>query len=401
MGKYAPLYRHLAAQPADIGQLQLTFAQVEQLVGTLPQASRSSLGWWAATLAADQGTQPQKAARWRVVSLDPAAQVVALTRDAAPDIPAPGHSSRSPSRHEFAAGIAAAAVTAAASGATAIVGLAHLPLIATVLMSMTAAAIAFTITQAIGSRQDAPAAQQWWAVSTVLALLLSLGAFTYHRFLDPAARAIAQPFTASVLVNPSPAIKQGCRTIVLPGPWRHYPTPGEPLTDANVSRWQTAQHGIDGGSTTVVIKLQGRSEQAVTISQPLVYVHRSPPVRGATAELSGGCGGGLQPRVFAVNLDLPSPTATLVAGQPYPPQQSGGTRWTQAATPSFTISASNPEFFVIVATTKTATCRWWVKLSWQSLSRTGTLTIGDNGRPFETTANSAQPWHHLNLGAWH
>lgn len=403
MGKYSPFHQHLAAQPVNVRQLQMTFEQIEELVGTLPSSARSDRRWWVRTLAAGREPEPQDAAEWHITLLDSAAQIVTLARDeAAPRSPAPGPSGRDSSRHEIAAGIAAAAAAAAAAATTAIVGLARLPLIATVVMSMAAAVIAFSITQAIGSREDARAARQWWAVSTVLALLLSVGAFAYHRVLDPATRAPAYPFTAVVLTNPSSVVEQDCRTFVLPGPWRHYPTPHEPLTDTNVNMWQAAQHAVDGRSTTVVIELQGRSSQVVTIGQPLVFVtSRSAPVRGSTAILSAGCGGGLRHRVFSVNLDQQSPSATLMAGQPYPSLRAGGTRWSQAAAPSFTISASDPEYFVIVATTKTATCHWWVQLSWQSLGRIGTLTIGDNGKPFETTANSPQAWHYLYAGAWH
>jgi hypothetical protein len=44
MGKYEPLRDYLAACTGD--QEQMTFGQVEQLVGPLPESSREYRAWW-------------------------------------------------------------------------------------------------------------------------------------------------------------------------------------------------------------------------------------------------------------------------------------------------------------------------------------------------------------------
>jgi hypothetical protein len=201
--------------------------------------------------------------------------------------------------------------------------------------------------------------------------------------------------------DPANVVSQTCRTVVFPGPWRNIPPPAPPLTDAAVNHWEASHRGIDADETAVVVELQGISEQAVAIDPPQVVVsNRGEPVNGTAAELSGGCGGTEVHRVFAVNLDDPQPLATLVAGAPYPAVKAGGKATAQAAAPSFTISASDPEYFVIIAKTTKCSCLWHVTLSWASMGRTGTLTLSDNGRPFATTASGGLPIHRLIFGSW-
>lgn len=436
--KYDPLRDYLAARPEDVRELTMGFDQVEQLVGRLPRSARIRRAWWGNTVDARVEAQAWRAAGWHVQSVDLAAEVVVFARGvtgAAPAArqhpasePPPGTgSARGPGGDEGVSGqadasgspeeratsrepvssraiagdLAVGVVAAAAAAATAIVGLTHLPWLALVLLSIAVGAIAFTMTQAIVSRKLAGFARMWWSFSTILVLLLGAGAFTYHKLFDPATRTPALPFSAVVMTDPSPIVDQGCRTIVLPGPWRNFPTPQGPLTDMNVNKWETSQHGVDGGETTVVVELQGLSDQVVTIDQPQVVVSsRRAPIRGSAVALTGGCGGGLQHRVFAVNLDQQDPAATLVAGVPYPPLQAGTKPSAQASSASFTISATDPEYFVIVATTKKALCQWFLDLSWQSMGKFGTLLIKNGAMSFKTTATATDPKHYLIFGAW-
>jgi hypothetical protein len=82
--------------------------------------------------------------------------------------------------------LAIALVTAAAAGASGIIGLTHLPWLALGLLSAAAGAVGFTVSQAIGSRNVADTARWWWSISTLSVLLLCVGAFTYHKAFDPA-----------------------------------------------------------------------------------------------------------------------------------------------------------------------------------------------------------------------
>jgi hypothetical protein len=440
VGKYDPLRDHLAACPEAVRELTMSFGEIEQLVGQLPRSARIRRAWWGNTVDARVEAQAWRAAGWHVRSVDQAAEQVVFARsvsDASLAAGRPAPSARSASvGNDHASGgeevlpeqadapsgaspkeramsrnpvtwramvgdLVAAAVAAASAGVIALVGLTHLPWPALVLLSAAVGAVAFTVTQAIVSRKLADHAQRWWSISTILVLLLVAGAFTYHELFDPATRAPALPFSAVVTADPSTIVDQSCRTIVLPGPWGHVPVPPEPLTDMNVNSWENSQRGVDGGHTTVVVELQGRSGQVVTVDQPQVVISsRQAPIRGSAVELSGGCGGTLQHRVFAVNLDERYPTATLVAGAPYPFLQVRGKRSPQAAGVSFTISANDPEYFVIDVTATKVFCRWFLEFNWASMGKSGTLLIEDGTVPFATTATGNDPRHYLLFGEW-
>lgn len=434
-GKYYPLLSHLASLDKDTCQHIMSFADIEQLVGELPQSARKRREWWA---DANVGREPKvwQAAGWRVESVNRAAGFVVFARDGGDVFPSTDDGELTPTASpspapqdvneksgetthaegagqksspvlswrsiagDFLIGVVAAAVTAVA----AIIGLAHLPFLVIAVLCFSVGFTGFTVSQAITTRKLPVAAQKWWSISTASLVLIGVGAFAYHKDLDPAAASQALPFSAVVRTNSSPAvdaIDQGCRTVVLPGPWRNTGIPSEPLSDTGVNQWEVSHDGIDGNDTVVVVELQGISDQTVVIDPPqLVVTNREKPVRGSAAELSGGCGDTLIHRVFQADLDEQVPSVTLVAGAPYPPVQVGKNSTPQASSPSFTVSASHPEYFVIIAITKTAFCKWYINLSWQSMGKIGTLRLENRGKEFQTTAITGDPIHRLELGAW-
>ena len=434
--KYDALQDYLASQAEDTCQLTMTFTQIDELVGQLPQTARIRRTWWANTTDDEREPKAWQAAGWHVQSVDLEAKAVVFARGSGAEIPlsagglpapnprqpaqeAPGQEEGTTRAHVSSPGeertvsrsglslrsimgdLVIAAVAAAGTAACAVAGLMHLPLLAIALVTFSVAAIAATTSQAIATRKVPATAQTWWCISSALLILLGAGALTYHEEFDPATTGPGLPFSVVVRVDPSVVIDQGCRKIVLPGRWHITGTPPEPLTNAGVNQWQSAHHGIDGDETAIVVELQGISDQAVTIDPPQVVVDsKKEPVHGVVAQLSGGCGGELAHRVFAVNLDQQEPVATLEPGSPYPPSQAGGRPSSQAASPSFTVSAGDPEYFVIIATTKKAFCKWFINLSWQSMGKSGTLKLQNTGKPFETTATDGDPVHHLILGAW-
>jgi hypothetical protein len=84
-GKYDPLRDHLAGQAADA--VTMTFAEVEKLVGRLPDSARLHRAWWA------NGTNDEarawRDAGWRVQSVDQAAGEVVFVRAGAGGVPGP------------------------------------------------------------------------------------------------------------------------------------------------------------------------------------------------------------------------------------------------------------------------------------------------------------------------
>jgi len=77
MGKYEPLRDYLAAHQGD--EKQMTFGQVERLVGPLPDSAREYRAWWGNDSYRSQSIAWQ-AAGWHVASVDQAAGQVVFAR---------------------------------------------------------------------------------------------------------------------------------------------------------------------------------------------------------------------------------------------------------------------------------------------------------------------------------
>ncbi len=93
--------------------------------------------------------------------------------------------------------VTVAAVPVAAAAVGAVIGVAHIPWLALLLAGAGIAAVAVCIERALKARQLA-ARSGWLAIGLLAALLLPLGALTYHQWFDPAART---PQTYQFVVN--------------------------------------------------------------------------------------------------------------------------------------------------------------------------------------------------------
>jgi helix-turn-helix protein len=155
--------------------------------------------------------------------------------------------------------------------------------------------------------------------------------------------------------------------------------PPPPLVqDAGI--WAATQGAIHGRETKVQISVQGRSSTAVVLEALRVRIAgRSSPAPGTDYAMDQGCGGGITPRGFDVNLDIDRPVAHAVAGN-----DTGQT--VPAVQFPYRVSATDPEVLLVNATTQTYDCTWYLELDWSSQGRTGTVRIDDHGRPFRTTS---------------
>jgi hypothetical protein len=70
MGKYDPLFRHLCTVGDEA--VEMTFEEIEHLVGPLPAAANAKREWWTN----DQATRPAHARAW----LDAGRQVETVDR---------------------------------------------------------------------------------------------------------------------------------------------------------------------------------------------------------------------------------------------------------------------------------------------------------------------------------
>ncbi|MFF4058620.1 helix-turn-helix domain-containing protein [Streptomyces sp. NPDC001668] len=167
--------------------------------------------------------------------------------------------------------------------------------------------------------------------------------------------------------------------------------PPPPLVqDAGI--WAATQGAIHGRETKVQISVQGRSSTAVVLEALRVRITgRGSPAPGTAYAMDQGCGGGITPRGFDVNLDIDRPVAHAVAGN-----ETGQT--VPAVQFPYRVSASDPEVLLVSATTQTYDCNWYLELDWSSQGRTGTVRIDDHGRPFRTTSIKGLPrlWYGTN-----
>ena len=396
--KYDPLRAYLAAaKKRSESGITLSFDEIDQIVGGLPATARSQVTWWENSQVTRAHVKAWLAVGW-AAHADLAAQTVTFTIEPggppSNTPPAPhAASGKTPgtdtSWRSMAPDLLAGAVAVIAAGVAVLVSLEHLPWGAITLLSVSAAAIAFAFTQAIATRKTPGQAIKWMSGATACILLTGAGGWVYHVDLDPSTRPAALPFTISESVDPTiPGFNQGCRQISLPAPW-HAPSAPSPLTPSTVNAWEKAKHGVDGHQTFVTIILQGTSDEAVTIQSPQVQVrNRTAELNGPAVELSGGCGGSVPVRQFTINLDADHPAVAYQDGTALGVIPSGSGSAKETTAPVFSVSATDPEYFLVNATTAKSYVHWFLELQWQSMGRSGTVQIGDGSEsiPFATTA---------------
>ncbi|MFF9056542.1 helix-turn-helix domain-containing protein [Streptomyces erythrochromogenes] len=169
-----------------------------------------------------------------------------------------------------------------------------------------------------------------------------------------------------------------------------------PPVEADAPAWASAQRAVHAGNQIVEVTLHGTGGGAVVLEglEVRMAARRTPPAWNVY-EMSQGCGGGLTPAVFAVNLDAPRPLARPVAGN------DAGNR---LPAPSFPmrVSAAEPVVLRVAAATTGCDCDWSLDLRWSSPAGSGTLRIDDGGRPLRTSAATGRPvyGYALEQGRW-
>ncbi|MGW5774323.1 helix-turn-helix domain-containing protein [Streptomyces longwoodensis] len=172
---------------------------------------------------------------------------------------------------------------------------------------------------------------------------------------------------------------------VVAQPPQNVPPPPHP---EDIAAWATSQRALHAGTTGVRITVQGRGSAAVVLQALHVRVaHRTTPdpERGTVYSLSDGCGAGITPRFFAVDLDAYQPVASSMPGD-----DGAGTPVPAIGFP-YRVSLQDPEVLIVSARTESCTCDWYLDLTWSSQGRTGTVRIDDHGRPFHSTSSTGLP----------
>ncbi|WP_221890497.1 hypothetical protein, partial [Streptomyces sp. WAC07061] len=169
-----------------------------------------------------------------------------------------------------------------------------------------------------------------------------------------------------------------------------------PPVEADAPAWARAQRAVHAGSQTVEVTLHGTGDQAVVLQGLEVRVtgRRTPPAWNVY-QMSPGCGGGLTPAGFAVNLDAPRPLARPLAGN------DSGTRLPAPAFP-LRVSAADPAVLRVTAAATGCDCDWYLELRWSGPGGSGTLRLDDDGVPWRTSAATGRPAYGFagELGRW-
>ncbi|MFG2723055.1 helix-turn-helix domain-containing protein [Streptomyces sp. NPDC048416] len=166
--------------------------------------------------------------------------------------------------------------------------------------------------------------------------------------------------------------------------------------------WARALNGVDGGNLKLELTATGKSQQSVVITGITVrVVGRQAPLGWTAYSMGSGCGGGVVPQSFDIDLDAAQPVSKPVAGHQ-------GDDKVPARDFPFKVSTSDPEVFDLNVHTEAHDVSWYLEVSWSDGDRSDKIRVDDNGKPFRTSATKGRPayeyrldtnvWDHLDIG---
>ncbi|MEV6005558.1 helix-turn-helix domain-containing protein [Streptomyces sp. NPDC051976] len=158
--------------------------------------------------------------------------------------------------------------------------------------------------------------------------------------------------------------------------------------------WAGALGGIPAGKLRLQLTAQGVPGQPVVLHALYVRIVSSrPAAKGFGYTTGSGCGGGLVPASFAVDLDAAVPRAKAVPGYE-------GENPTPVANFPFQVSSTDSQVLDVAAHTAGRDVRWELDLLWSCGNRQGKLVVNDHGRPFRTAGLKGDPAYFYNGTAW-
>ncbi|MFB7371648.1 helix-turn-helix domain-containing protein [Streptomyces sp. NPDC056222] len=144
--------------------------------------------------------------------------------------------------------------------------------------------------------------------------------------------------------------------------------------------WARALGGVDGGHMQLQLTATGRTEEATVLNAVRVrVVERAAPLDRAAYFMGDGCGGGITPQAFDIDLDAPHPTAKPVAGL-------DGEHRVPAKDFPYKVSTSDPQVLNLDVHTESYVVSWYLEVEWSSGERRGKARVDDGGKPFRTSA---------------
>ncbi|QNP64616.1 transcriptional regulator [Streptomyces genisteinicus] len=151
--------------------------------------------------------------------------------------------------------------------------------------------------------------------------------------------------------------------------------------------WARALDGVDAGDLRLQLTATGKTRESVVITAVHVRITgRTEPLAWNAYSMGEGCGSGITPQTFDVDLDKPRPVLRPVAGQQ-------GDITVPATDFPYKVASNDPQVFNLRLHTDSHDVRWHVEVDWSSGDRRGTLRIDDAGEPFRTSALAGRPLH--------
>lgn len=162
---------------------------------------------------------------------------------------------------------------------------------------------------------------------------------------------------------------------------------GPPPLEQDAPAWVSSEGAVASGKQFLTLTVQGAGEETVVVRSLKVRMtdKRSPLAWNdyAMGYPGVGCGAGVPTRSFTIALDAARPDVKPKAGSRNFP---------------YSVSQSDPEVYYITADASAYYVSWYLELEWTAGSRSGTLTLDDDGRPFRTSGNNGRPAYEYPLG---
>ncbi|MGW7288082.1 helix-turn-helix domain-containing protein [Streptomyces sp. NPDC054847] len=152
-------------------------------------------------------------------------------------------------------------------------------------------------------------------------------------------------------------------------------------------RWAGVLGGVDAGHMQLQLTATGRTEDSVVINAVYVRtVARGAALAWNAYSMGEGCGSGVTPQTFDIDLDAGRPVVKPVAG-------TDGDLTVPAKDFPYKVASNDPQVLNFDVHTEGHDVSWYLEVAWSSGDRSGTVRVDDGGRPFRTSAAEGRPMY--------
>lgn len=165
--------------------------------------------------------------------------------------------------------------------------------------------------------------------------------------------------------------------------------PNNPEEDSH--SWAKVLGGVEGDKNMLQLTVTSKNTESVVLTGLRVRtVARSAPLAWTAYSMGEGCGSGMTPRSFDVDLDAAQPATKPVGGI------QGDVKIPAVDFP-YKVSANDPQVLNLDVHTEAHDVSWYLELDWSSGARKGTVRVDDGGQPFRTSSLKGRPLYLYNL----